>query len=481
MSKYLHKVFNFSHRIEDLFSLFAGEKHLFFLQSSYYDEQRGRYSFLGFEPFDLLSSGDTKALKILSEKFRFYSKDFSRLSAGNEKKRKEDIPFWGGMVGHLSYDYGLQLAGIQSFAIDDLACGNCFFGFYDCILAFDHQTKKLHVFSSGLPEQNSTLRNKRAESRIQYVTDCLFRAEEDGFFIKKERKQFLFKERAREGLGSSLGFISNLGKEEYLSIVKKALDYIGRGEIYQVNLSQRFRVDVPEEKFKPANIYNLLAELSPSPFGGYLDCGDYQIISSSPERFLSLRGNTVETIPMKGTRPRGIDLHEDEKYLDQLLSSEKEKAELLMITDLERNDLGRVCKYGSVKVDEMRRIEKYNTVFQATSRIQGELREDKSCFDLIESCFPGGSITGCPKRRAMEIIDQLEPTKRSIYTGSLGYVDFSGDMDFNILIRTLLAYKNTFYFQVGGGIVFDSIPESEYQETLIKAKAMIDCLERIIK
>jgi len=229
--------------------------------------------------------------------------------------------------------------------------------------------------------------------------------------------------------------------------------------------------------FDGISLYRDLRNFSPSPFGGYMDCGNFQLISNSPERFLHLNNGIVQTRPMKGTRPRGNDEFHDKILREEILNSEKEKAELLMITDLQRNDLGRNCEYGSVSVKEMRTLEEYKYVFQATSTIEGILRKDKDCFDLIQSCFPGGSVTGCPKIRAMTIIEELEPTRRGMYTGSLGYINFDGNMDFNILIRTLLACQNKLYFQVGGGIVADSVPEHEYNETLIKARALRTCLE----
>ena len=274
---------------------------------------------------------------------------------------------------------------------------------------------------------------------------------------------------------------SQLSKSQYVRMVRQALDYIRRGDIYQANLSQRFSLNTNglTGQIDPCRIYQRLRELSPSHFGGYFNCRNFQIVSSSPERFLSLRGRSVETRPMKGTRPRADDQRRDQRLRQELRQSRKDQAELLMITDLERNDLGRVCDYGSVKVSCMRTLEEYQTVFQATSTIEGKLRKDKNPFDLLRACFPGGSITGCPKIRAMEIIEELEPGRRGIYTGSMGYISFSGAMDFNILIRTLLVGRGEITFHVGGGIVADSVPEKEYAETLVKAKAMQECLKTL--
>ena len=275
---------------------------------------------------------------------------------------------------------------------------------------------------------------------------------------------------------------SSFTEETYVQAVHRALKYIKKGDIYQVNLSQQFVWDGTgyPGKIDALELYKSLRRLSPSHFGGYFDCGDFQIISSSPERFLSLDNRIVETRPMKGTRARGKTPKEDDELREDLLLSPKERAELLMITDLERNDLGRVCEYGSIHVKAERTLEQYETVFQTTATIEGRLREDKDCFDLLEACFPGGSVTGCPKIRAMEIIEELEPARRGIYTGAMGYVSFSGRMDFNVLIRTLWVRQKKVYFYAGGGIVSDSIAQDEYEEILVKAKAMRRCLEQCV-
>ncbi|MCK4262328.1 aminodeoxychorismate synthase component I, partial [bacterium] len=257
--------------------------------------------------------------------------------------------------------------------------------------------------------------------------------------------------------------------EGYLNAVRRAKDYIGKGDIYQVNLSQRFSADFSTP---PYELYKRLRSINPAPFASFLNFDGVAIVGASPERFLRLRGGKVETRPMKGTRPRGKSLEEDSKLREELLQSEKDKAELVMIVDLERNDLGKVCEYGSVQVTESRTLEPYATVFQTTATIEGRLREGKDSVDLLKATFPGGSITGAPKVRAMEIIDELEPTKRGIYTGSIGYLSFSGALDLNIVIRTFILKDGRAYFQVGGGIVADSCPEAEYEETLDKAKAL---------
>jgi para-aminobenzoate synthetase component 1 len=280
--------------------------------------------------------------------------------------------------------------------------------------------------------------------------------------------------------------ISNFSKGDYLRAVECAKQYINAGDIYQVNLSQRFHTQI---EASPYEIYKRLRTINPAPFSSYLRFDNKYVISSSPERFLSLRstfestgkhsGNIVRNIqtkPIKGTRPRYKDKNINAKMKNDLLSSEKDDAELAMIVDLERNDLGRVCKYNTVKVTGKKKLEEHPTVYHLVATIEGELHSRYDSVDLLKATFPGGSITGAPKVRAMQIIDELEPTKRSVYTGAMGYLSFNGNIDFNIAIRTFLVKNDHIYFQVGGGIVADSNPEDEYEETLHKARALIETL-----
>jgi para-aminobenzoate synthetase component 1 len=265
----------------------------------------------------------------------------------------------------------------------------------------------------------------------------------------------------------------NFTREEYVAAVEKARQYIIAGDIFEVNLSQRFEAEL---SITPYQLYRRLRQINPAPFAGYLGFDEVQVVSASPERFLRLRGDRVETRPIKGTRPRGKTPEADETLAKKLLNSSKDRAENVMIVDLERNDLGRVCRFGTVKVTELAILEVFPTVFHLTSTVVGRLREGKNSIDLLKATFPGGSITGAPKVRAMEIIDELEPTKRSVYTGSIGYLSFGGDLELNIAIRTFLVKEKRAYFQVGGAVTYDSDPETEYQETLDKARALVDAL-----
>ncbi|MBE9515314.1 MAG: aminodeoxychorismate synthase component I, partial [Chloroflexi bacterium] len=266
---------------------------------------------------------------------------------------------------------------------------------------------------------------------------------------------------------------SNFTREEYITAVNRVREYIAAGDVFQVNLSQRFEADL---RIPPYELYKRLRAVNPAPFASYLNFPEVTVVSASPERFLKVQGDLVETRPIKGTRPRGRNAVEDERLAGELTHSAKDRAENVMIVDLERNDLGRICRYGTVQVTELAVLETFPTVFHLTSTIVGRLRRDKNNVDLLKAVFPGGSITGAPKVRAMEIIDELEPTRRSIWTGSIGYLSFNQDIDINIVIRTFLIREGKAYFQVGGGIIYDSDPEAEYMETLDKAKALIQAL-----
>ena len=375
---------------------------------------------------------------------------------------KDAPPFVGGAVGYLSYDVGFLLEKkLSRKSLDDLGIPDCFFGFYNTTVVIDHFKKLLYICTLGFPEKTSSLGKFLCELNFKKIYNLISR----GVSSKNAYKSYL-RQRPQE-------LKSNFSRKDYIAAVNIAKQHIKAGDIYQVNLSQRFQADT---SLSGSQVYNKLRSLSPSYFSAYLDCKDYSIISSSPERFLKLQGDNVTTRPMKGTRPRFKNKIKNERFRKELLGSEKDKAELMMIVDLERNDLGRVCCYDSIKVEALRELEEYNTVFQTTATISGKLHKDKDRIDLLRACFPGGSITGCPKIRAMQIIEELEPHSRSIYTGCLGYLSFSQDMEFNILIRSMLKLKDKLYFGVGGGIVADSEPEAEYQETLVKAEAMLKAI-----
>jgi para-aminobenzoate synthetase component 1 len=453
MAYYILKSYKLKFSPFQLFSVLKNETNCFFLDSSLNANYLGRYSFLGIDPFYILKTKNQEPFEKLREALRRYKVSIP----------KNNLPFLGGAVGYLSYDLGLILEKkIKRINKQDLGIPECFFGLYNAIITVDHFKKLLHIFCIGFPETSYHLAKALCAANFKKINNLLSQINT----YQKCSKKDLPKSRPLE-------LKSNFAKEDYISAIKKAKDYIRRGDIYQVNLSQRFETKTDLSGFE---IYRRLRSISPSHFSAYLDTGDFQILSSSPESFLKLEGDIVTTRPMKGTRPRSPGRLQDTRFKKELLESTKDKAELIMIVDLERNDLGRVCDYDSVKVAQLRELEAYSTVFQTTATVCGRLHKDKDRVDLLRACFPGGSITGCPKIRAMEIIDELEPTQRSIYTGSLGYLSFSQDMDFNILIRTILKKEDKLYFGVGGGIVADSKPESEYQETLVKAKGMLEAI-----
>lgn len=447
MAYYTLKSYKLKLEASEIFTGLKEEENVFFLDSSLNSNSLGRYSFLGLCPFRILETKNKNPFPQLRQALEIYKINNS----------KTDIPFLGGAVGYLSYDLGLTLeTKVKTLAKEDTGIPDCFFAFYNSAIIIDNLKKLLYIFVSGFPEKNHRLAKSLSERNFKKIYNLLSNLRlpvpgPQGGALKNTRLN------------------SNFNKEEYLAAVKKAKEYIKSGDIYQVNLSQEFSAETNLSGFE---IYRRLRQVSPSYFSAYLDCGSFQILSSSPERFLSVKDNLVSTRPMKGTRPRAKNRPQDLRLKKELLASVKDRAELMMIVDLERNDLGRVCDYNSVKVSSLRNLEEYSTVFQTTASIVGRLHKDKDRMDLLRACFPGGSITGCPKIRAMEIIEELEPQRRSIYTGCLGYLSFTGNMDFNILIRTILKKDNLAKFGVGGGIVADSEPEDEYRETLVKARAM---------
>jgi len=451
-----------------LFRLFRKEPHLFFLDSGMDRQKLGRYSFLGFDPFlifrckeekiQIIEDGETKELK--GHNPFYVLKDL--LNKYRLEREGISIPFIGGAVGYFSYDLCHHLEKLPSNTLDDLNISDCHVQFYDRVIIFDHLKDKTYIASCGFPKTDKYERTKYAKERLQSIKKLI---KDAGIITRKDIDN-------RTTIGE-LSLTSNFKKEDYITAIKRAKEYIASGDIYQVNLSQRFSC---KTDLLPQMLFENLKTINPAPFSAYLDFNDVKIVSASPERFLCKKGRTIHTRPIKGTRPRGKDQLEDERLKIELLSSYKDRAEHVMIVDLERNDLGRVCEYGTVLPTEFITLEAYSTVYHLVSTVRGTLREDVDAIDCLVNCFPGGSITGAPKIRSMEIIDELEPTKRSIYTGAIGYIGFDGNMDTSIVIRTFLIKDGHAYFQVGGGIVADSDPEMEYQETLDKAKALIQSL-----
>ena len=359
-------------------------------------------------------------------------------------------PFMGGAVGTLAYDLGRLLEPLPSLAHDDLGLPDLQMAWYDVVFAFRDGAG--WIVSSGLPHPPETRER-----------EALRRLEETLAWLESEADPVA-------PFAATGPWRSNFTREEYERAIARIQTHIAAGDIYQANLSQRFEAPVAGN---PADLYLRLREANPAPFGAFLRYPDFTLVSASPERFLELRNGRVETLPIKGTRPRGLNPPEDQRLAEELTASRKDRAEHLMIVDLERNDLGRVCQIGSVKVPDLFRLEAHPTVWHLVSTVEGRLREGLDAVDLLRASFPGGSITGAPKLRSMEILEGIEPTRRGPYTGSIGYWGLDGSLDLSIVIRTAIVKDDRAYVQVGGGIVADSDAAAEYQETLDKAAALM--------
>ena len=380
-----------------------------------------------------------------------------------------DLPFpLGGCFGYWGYDLkNFVEPRLPRRAVNDLELPDCHMGFYDSLIAFDHHLGKTWLISTGLNADGS-----RTELRARQQQDWWANHLQN--FLPTQHATRNTVPSPIKNQKSKIKISSTLSRADFLTRVAKAQRYIRAGDIYQVNLAHRLSAVCPQSGWE---FFQQLAAVSPAPFSAYLDCGEFQIASSSPELFLRLSGPHILTRPIKGTRPRSADPTRDAQLTYELQTSPKEMAELVMITDLLRNDLGRVCEYGSVQVPELVRLERYPQVQHLVSTIEGRLSANVPHFAAFAACFPGGSITGAPKIRAMEIIDELEPVTRGPYTGSLGYLGFNRESQLAIAIRTAICRGGHAWFHAGAGIVADSIPEAEYEETLAKAGGFLAALQ----
>jgi anthranilate/para-aminobenzoate synthase component I len=374
--------------------------------------------------------------------------------------------FWGGWVGTIGYEMARWLDSISLRSKDDLDHPLLYFFQVDQLWIYDHTTQILKMIISKKclddPEKHYDKTIQKIEQFWQQAESALQTSPEP---IRPTSPI--------PSNGKETGLHSNTSEAQYIKMVERAKRYIEEGDIYQANLSQRFEMTFEGEAL---DLYEALRQINPSPFSGYMKLGDLTLVSSSPERLVKIEKGVLETRPIAGTRPRGRNIEEDDHLTTELLLNEKEQAEHLMLVDLERNDLGRICEYGSVQVTDQMFVEQYSHVSHIVSNIRGTLKSGVTLKEILKAVFPGGTITGCPKIRCMEIIDELEPVARGPYSGSFGYIGFADTLDFNIIIRTILLKGDKAYFHVGAGIVADSIPEKEYQETLDKAAAMIDVL-----
>lgn len=429
---------------EDFIKSFGDKKGFFLLDSGDLVSENACYSFIGLRPAFKISysrKGTILNGKLIREPFLKYIDNEIKL----RQRERGPFPFCTGFMGYLTYDFGWELDKFKNIykkrQLYNMPLAA--FYYYDTIFVIDKKKKKLFCVSEKKPED------------------------------LKDLIRMLKKHEATKETNIKVKLKSSVSKRAYYKIIDETKRYISEGDIYQANISQRFCCDFESD---PSYFYSRLRKLSPAPFGSYFVEDGFTILSNSPERFLFKNGNYIETRPIKGTRKRLKDNQQDIKIAEELKNSEKDKAEHIMIVDLERNDLGKICKKGTVKVDKLMKIETYANVHHMVSVITGALEDGVTFSDCINATFPGGSITGAPKLRSMQIIDELEPVDRSIYCGSIGYIDNSGNFDFNIAIRTGIIHKNKLYFYVGGGIVADSDPQLEYEETIIKARSFLTAL-----
>lgn len=446
----------------DAFIQIKEDEPSFILESLGIGTKTSRYSFIGTMPSaTITSSANTITILSNSQSQSFTGDPIETMRQYLKGKELQDInglpPFIGGAVGYFGYDVVRLFEELPFKPYDDLKLPDMVLMIVNVIVAFDHQTKRVWIIAvaneNDLSEDKCLELMKKTEQRISKGCNPIYQV--------------------RHGL--RINIVSNLSNKEYIDMVRRCKEYISSGDIFQANLSQRFSAYIRD--LEPLSIYRVLRKVNPSPFSAFIDTGEVQLVSSSPERLVMLKDGIVETRPIAGTRPRGRDQIENRILTKELLTSEKERAEHIMLVDLERNDIGRVCRYGSIKVDEFMVLESYSHVTHIVSNVAGKIESGKDFFDLIKAVFPGGTITGVPKIRCMEIIDELEPKARGPYTGSLGYISYSGNMDLNIIIRTFIIKDGWAHVQVGAGIVADSDPEREYNETLYKAEALFKTLE----
>jgi para-aminobenzoate synthetase component I len=450
----------------------SGLPYRVFLDSAATTTRLGRHSFLTADPIEVIErKGSGGALDEVR----------ARLAPFRAEPIPGLPPFQGGAAGYIAYDWGLTLERLPAPRYDDLALPDVVLGIYDWVLAWDHVASRAWLISTGMPEWSGRARAARARARANEVRDRLQVRRADTHHVGSilldgpPDRRLAPSYRVEDGWWApSFELRSSFTRHHYLETVQRVRDYIFAGDIFQANLSQRFEAPLRES---PWAFYSRLRRRNAAPFAAFLETPAATVISASPERFLHVdRNGFVETRPIKGTRPRGVGPEHDAALGQALAESAKDRAENLMIVDLMRNDLSRVCAPHSVRVSELFSLERYATVHHLVSTVVGQLEPGYDALHLLRAAFPGGSITGAPKLRAMEIIAELEPSQRGVYCGSVGYWSVTGDLDTSIAIRTAVARNGRVYFSAGGGIVADSDPEEEYRETIDKARALIDAL-----
>jgi para-aminobenzoate synthetase component I len=419
----------------------------------------GRYSIIGLSPFAEVS-GKENILTIktddgISIKKGPVYKEFQQWFKHFEIEPVHGLPdFTGGAIGYLSYDLTREFEKLPARSDDDLGLPDLYFLLFKDVFLYDHKTNKLWIIVLSEEKDDS------------YSLDKLRAFKEMWQMPSSPQSAIVFD----QSFSNDEDFKHvSMTEDVFVEAVKKIQSYISDGDVFQVNLSVRQSKALQTEPF---SIYEELRRINPSPYMGYLQTPDFQLVSASPELLVKKKGDEISTRPIAGTRPRGRTEEEDLELANTLIENEKERAEHVMLVDLERNDLGKVSAYGTVKVDEFMVIERYSHVMHIVSNVVGKLRPECDAFDCIKATFPGGTITGAPKVRTMEIIEELEPVRRGVYTGSIGWIGFNGDTEMNIAIRTMVCQNGTAHVQAGAGIVIDSVPESEYKESLKKAEAL---------
>ncbi|WP_445285685.1 anthranilate synthase component I [Bacillus sp. FSL W8-0102] len=439
-----------------VFKKLDGQKK-FLLESSFKHEERGRYSFLGMNPYMefIAENGKITVRDLIAKETEQSEGDpFKKLESYFPKQDDENLPFpfIGGAIGYIGYDSIRYVENIGNVPRDTIQMPDMHLMFYENFIVFDHLLQKVYILAMSLSRKKKP---EELEKEVHQLEKMLDRpVSEDS--IESNVK---------------VSFTSNVSKSEYCRMVERGKDFIRKGDIFQVVLSQRLEAPY---KGNPFDLYRKLRKTNPSPYMYYLDFSDYIVVGISPESLIKVSGRKLMTNPIAGTRPRGATDEEDRRLEKELLSDEKELAEHRMLVDLGRNDIGKVAEIGSVRVTKDQVVERYKHVMHIVSEVTGTLKNEVHSLEALKACLPAGTVSGAPKIRAMQIINDLEPEKRGLYSGAIGYLSASGDLDFAIAIRTMIVKDEKAYVQAGAGIVYDSVPEKEYEETLNKAKALLE-------